>query len=156
MRKLIIRRRDSFIGWAKKLSVYISDEENNELEICKVPCRKLGDLPNGRTAVFDIDEKRSRVFVISGKGKMDLGIDSKHIPEGGADYTFEGQCKFNPARFNAYVFDGEPDIMAKRYIQNGNRNGIVLLAGIIIFAAIVGLTLGGIFTSDYFGQYLFH
>ena len=146
MRKLCITRKGSLWGWAKKLSVYISDAENGEIDICKIPCRKLGEVENDSTAIFEIDEERRRVFVIAGKRTRHLCNDSMHIHEGKENVEISGKRKFNPGRFHAFYFDGEPDVLAKRNIEDGNRNGWLLLGGIAVVVALAVL-LG--FSIDY-------
>lgn len=144
MRKLHITRKASIFGCFKKHEVYISDFENSELKICDIPCRKLGDILNDETVSFDIDNDVSRVFVIGGKRICDACCDSVHIFEGSEDIMLEGKCKFNPARHNAFNFDGEPDKMAKRYRANANRNGWLKIAGIVIILAVVAVGVAGL------------
>lgn len=141
MRKLIITRKHSIFGWAKKLQVYVSDFENNELEICDIPCKKIGILKNDESATFEIDNDTCRVFVIGDKGTRNSCCDSIHINAGSADVELTGKCKFNPARLNAFNFSGDPDEMAKRYRGNANRNGSIMIAGIIIVAVFLGIAI---------------
>lgn len=141
MRKLIITRKGSFVGCLQKLNVYISDSENSELDICDIPCRKIGVIHNDESVTFDIDNNVNRVFVIADKGTRDLCNDSVHIAAGDTDVELRGKCKFNPFRLNAFTFDGEPDEMAKRYRGNANRNGSLLMAGVIIVGIILGVAI---------------
>ena len=141
MRKLTITRKGSIVRSLKKLNVYVSDFENSELEICDIPCKKIGEIKNDESVTFDIDNNVGRVFVIADKGTRDLCNDSAHIAAGDTNVELCGKCKFNPFRLNAFTFDGEPDEMAKRYRGNANRNGSLLMAGIIIVGVILGVAI---------------
>ena len=139
MRKLFITRKGSFIGCLQKLKVYISDSENSELNICDIPCRKIGEIKNDETTTFEIDNNVNRVFVIADKATRNACCDSVHIMEGDTDVELTGKCKLNPARLNAFVFDGEPDEMAKRYRNKANARGGLVVAGAVMIAGILGV-----------------
>lgn len=141
MRKLHITRKGSFVGCLQKLKVYISDSVNSELEICDIPCRKIGEIKNDETVTFEIDNDTNRVFVIADKATRDLCNDSAHVHAGDSNVELSGKCKFNPFRLNAFTFDGEPDEMAKRYRGNANRNGSLLMAGALIVGAFLGFVI---------------
>lgn len=141
MRKLYITRKGSLVRSLSKLQVYISDFENSEINICDIPCRKLGDIRDDETVTFKIDNNVNRVFVIANAGTRDACCDSIHIMSGDTNVEVSGKCKFNPARLNSFVFDGEPDAMAKRYRDNANRNGSLKIAGGIVLAAILGIAV---------------
>lgn len=141
MRKLYITRKGSLAGCLQKLHIYISDFENSELDICDIPCRKIGEIKNDESVTLEINNDSNRIFVIADKKTRNLCCDSVHIEKGNKEIKLKGKCKFNPARLNAFNFDGEPDEMAKRYRGNGNRNGSLLLAGIAIVAAAVAVVV---------------
>ena len=141
MRKLHITRKGSFVGCLQKLHVYISEFENSELDICDIPCKKIGEIRNDETVTFEIDNDVNRVFVIADKATRNACCDSVHIMAGDTDVELSGKCKFNPARLNAFTFDGEPDEMAKRYRGNANRNGSLIWAGVAVVAAILGVVV---------------
>jgi hypothetical protein len=138
MRKLIITRRSSSIGSLRKFTVYISDSRNPELKICDVKCRKLGVIRDGETLTFDIDNDVNRLFVIGSKRMRNTCCDSVHIFSGSDDVEFDGTCKFNPARLNPFVFDGEPDEMARRYRNVANLKGVLTILGLVAIAVIIG------------------
>ena len=141
MRKLTITRKGSIVGYLQKLNVYVADYENGDLDICDISCRKIGEIKNDESATFEIDNDINRVFVIADKGTKDLCNDSIHVAAGDADVYLKGKCKFNPFRLNAFTFDGEPDEMAKRYRGNANRNGSLLMAGIVIVGILLGIAI---------------
>ena len=139
MRKLFITRKGSFVGCLQKVKVYISDFENSEIDICDIPCRKIGEIKNDETVTFEIDNNVNRVFVIADKATRNACCDSVHIFEGDTDVEFSGKCKFNPARLNSFVFDGEPDEMTKRYRAKANVRGGLVVAGAVMIAGILGI-----------------
>ena len=138
MRKLFITRKGSLVGGLQKLKVYISDFENSELEICDIPCRKIGEIKNDETVAFDIDNNVNRVFVIADKATRNACCDSVHIMEGDTDVELSGKCKLNLARLNSFVFDGKPDEMSKRYRNKANARGSLVIAGVVTLLGILG------------------
>ena len=56
MRNLTITRRKSFVGCAMKDQIYIRDALAQEIIIDGVPCRKLGDIKNGESKTFQIED----------------------------------------------------------------------------------------------------
>ena len=139
MRKLFITRKSSFVGCLQKLKVYISDSVNSELDICDIPCRKIGEIKNDETVTFEIDNDVNRVFVIADKATRNACCDSVHIMAGYTNIELSGKCKFNPARLNSFVFDVEPDEMAKRYRNKANVRGGLVIAGAVMIAGILGV-----------------
>ena len=138
MRKLTISRKKSFVGCAGKLKVYITDPLHTELDICGEGCRKIGEIKNGETKSFEIDEREGRVFTIFDKASRNWCNDSRPIPAGDEDIEFSGKCHYNPARGNAFLFDGEADEIAKKNKKVGGRKGCLTS----ILAIIVGLVIG--------------
>ncbi len=145
MRKLTIKRKGSFVGRAGKLKVYVVDPLHIELDICGEGCRFLGEIKNGKTESFEIDERESRVYVIFDKPSRNWCNDSRPIPASGEDVELSGKCHFNPFKGNAFVFDGEPDEIALKNKKSGNRKGclttILAILGGVVFGMIISSML---------------
>lgn len=141
MRKLTISRKKSFVGCAGKLKVYITDPLHTELDICGEGCRKIGEIKNGQTESFEIDEREGRVFVIFDKASRNWCNDSRPIPAGDEDIEFSGKCHYNPARGNAFLFDGEADEIAKKNKKVGGRKGCLTSILAIIVGAVIGVAI---------------
>ena len=139
MRKLTISRKKSFVGCAGKLKVYITDPLHTELDICGEGCRKIGEIKNGETEIFEIDEREGRVFTIFDKASRNWCNDSRPIPAGDEDIEFSGKCHYNPARGNAFLFDGEADEIAKKNKKVGGRKGCLTTLIAIICGVIIGI-----------------
>ena len=60
MRKLTIQRTDSYIDALTTLNIYIEDAVSGDILINEIRCRKLGELGNGDTKTFDIEEYEAR------------------------------------------------------------------------------------------------
>lgn len=146
MRKLTINRKKTFAGCAGKLKVYITDPLHTELEICGEGCRKIGEIKNGKTESFEIDEREGRVFVIADKASRDWCNDSRPIPAGDEDIELSGKCRLNPTVGNAFRFDGEADEIAKKNKKAGGRKGCLTT----LIAIICGVIIGIIFSSMLF------
>ena len=137
MRNLTIQRRKSFVACTGKLKVYIEDPAG-DLTINGTPCRKLGEVKNGQTATFPIDENGGRLYAIFDKLSRDYCNDFYTVPAGAEDISVAGQCKFNPASGNAFRFDGSDNTEeGMAHHKRGNRKGLIFL--------IVALLIGGIF-----------
>jgi hypothetical protein len=146
MRKLTISRKKSFVGCAGKLKVYITDPLHTELDICGEGCRKIGEIKNGQTESFEIDEREGRVFVIADKASRNWCNDSRPIPAGDEDIEFSGKCRYNPAVGNAFRFDGEADDIAIKNKKAGGRKGCLTT----LIAIICGVIISIIFSSMLF------
>lgn len=142
MRKLTIKRKSTFVGCAGKLKVYITDPSQEELTICGEACRKIGEIKNGRTESFEIDEQAGRVFVIFDKASRNWCNDSRPIPAGGEDIEFSGKCRLNPVRGNAFLFDGKADEIAKKNKKAGGRKGCLTSILAIIAGVVIGVAIG--------------
>lgn len=137
MRKLMIKRKKSFVASLAKLKVYIEDPAG-ELDITGIKCRLLGTLANGEEKAFDIDENAAKVFVIADKMSRDYCYDCRSLPAGDEDIYLEGKNVFNPAVGNAYRFDGGADEEVTKRRKESKKIGLVVL----ITALVVGLTAG--------------
>ena len=138
MRKLTITRKKSFVGCLGTMKVYIEDANANELMISGVPCRKLGQLKNGETAEFMIENDAAKVFVIADTLSKELCSESYQLPYGEEDVSLSGKNHYNPGAGNPFYFDGvtDPTILAGR--KKKSKIGIWVLIG----AFIVGIGIG--------------
>jgi len=142
MRKLTILRRKSFVGSLVTLKVYIEDHISGELTVNGVPCRKLGNVKNGKEAVFDIENTEAKVFVIADKISKDYCNDSCTVPAGDDDVSFSGVCVFNPASGNAFRFDGVTNEATLKERKKGTRIGLIVLIVALVLGFGVGLLIG--------------
>lgn len=140
MRTLTITRQKSFVGCLGKDQVYIEDPQAPELTIEGVPCRKLGDLKNGQTVSFQIDEAQRRVFLIVDKLSKEYCNASVTVPAGQEDVSFSGKHHFvlgsNPFRFDGVELT---EAQKKQQKKNGGKSTVIFIA-----ALLVGLVVGGI------------
>jgi hypothetical protein len=120
------------------MKVYIEDPMTNELMISGVPCRKLGQLKNGETAEFMIENEAAKVFVIADTLSKELCSESYQLPYGEEDVSLSGKNHYNPGAGNPFYFDGvtDPTILAGR--KKKSKIGIWVLIG----AFIVGIGIG--------------
>ena len=138
MRKLTITRHKCFIGCAMKDKVYIRDALTPETIIDGVPCRKIGEIRNGETKTFSIDEDQQQIFLIVDKISKDYCNATVTIPEGQEDVTLSGKHYFVFGS-NPFRFDGE--VLSKEQRAKRSRNhGIGVV--ITLVALIIGLNLG--------------
>ena len=153
MRELTIVRQKSGVGCLSKMKVYIEDPYNCELVIKGIPCRKLGDLANGESKTFEIEERSLRVFVIAGKSSMRYCNDLYVIPEGIDNITLTGKNKFSTSTGHAFRFDNNFSEEAISNRMDAKRRGrsrlaICALVGFVIGFGIALLPVSGIFTKD--------
>ena len=143
MRNLTIQRRKSFVACTGKLKVYIEDPAG-DLTINGTPCRKLGEVKNGQTATFPIDENGGRLYAIFDKLSRDFCNDFYTVPAGAEDISVAGQCKFNPTNGNAFRFDGSDNTEeGMAHHKRGNRKGLIFLIVALLIGGIFGKFVGG-------------
>lgn len=148
MRNLTIKREKSFVGSLAKMKVYIEDPTSNEMRINDVPCRKIGDLKNGETKTFQIDEQTLKVYVIADKLSKNYCNEFYQLPAGQEDVFLSGKNKFNPANGNAFRFDNNESEENIANRKRGTRKGLLIL----IIAAIIGAVVGYSITSGLFSD----
>ena len=144
MRNITIARAKSFVGSLAKLKVYIEDHARGELTISDVPCRKLGDIKNGETKTFIIDDQSAKVFVIPDKLSRNFCNEFYQLPFGQEDIFLIGRCHFHPFSGNAFRFDNNDteEVIANR--KKGSKKGLIIL----IVCAIIGFLVGYLPYSD--------
>lgn len=138
MRKLTIHREKCFAGSLSTQKVYIEDTISPELTIADIPCRKLGTLKNGQEKTFEISENAARVFVVAGKASKNYCGDSRAIPAGSDDVVLRGKNGYDPARGNAFCFDGEADAQTVEYRKSGTKKGLIIMVACVIIGSLVG------------------
>ena len=148
MRNLTIKREKSFVGSLAKMKVYIEDPTSNEMRINDVPCRKIGDLKNGETKTFQIDEQTLKVYVIADKLSKNYCNEFYQLSAGQEDIFLSGKNKFNPAIGNAFRFDNNESEENIANRKRGTRKGLLIL----IIAAIIGAVVGYSITSGLFSD----
>jgi len=148
LRNLTITRRKSFVACAMKDKVYIRDEQAQEIIIDGVPCRKIGDLKNGESKTFPIEDGEQQIFIIADKVSKNYCNATVTIPEGQEDITLSGIHKFylgsNPFRFDGVQLSEEQLAQQKK----NNRKGLL----IIIASCIIGFAVGFLLTSGLFNK----
>lgn len=147
MRSLTITRRKSFVGCIMKDQVYIRDEQAQEIAIDGVPCRRLGDIKNGESKTFQIEDGEQQVFLIVDKASKDYCNATVTIPEGQEDVTLSGVHKYQFGS-NPFCFDGVELTQEQQAKQKKNsRKGALIMIAAIILGAAIGLFLPGGFLS---------
>lgn len=149
MRNLTITRRKSFVGCIMKDQVYIRDEQAQEITIDGVPCRKIGDIKNGESKTFQIEEGEQQIFLIVDKLSKDHCNATITVPEGQEDVELSGIHKFVFGS-NPFCFDGvqQTEEQLEKQKKN-NRKGAVIMVAAIVFGVVIGLFLpGGFFGTE--------
>ena len=147
MRNLTITRRKSFVGCAMKDQVYIRDALAQEIIIDGVPCRKIGDIKNGESKTFQIEDGEQQVFLIVDKASKDYCNATVTVPEGQEDIALSGTHKFALGS-NPFCFDGvqfSEGQLAKQ--KKNNRKGALIM----IAAIAMGLAIGFFLSRGLFG-----
>lgn len=143
MRNLTITRRKSLVGCAMKDQVYIRDELAQEIIIDGVPCRKIGNIKNGESKTFQIEDGEQQVFLIVDKASKDYCNATVTIPEGQEDIILSGVHKFvfgsNPFRFDGVQQSEEQ--LAKQ--KKNNRKGTIIMIAAVVLGVAIGLFLPG-------------
>jgi len=142
MRNITITRRKSFVGSLMADKIYVRDTENPELTITGVPCRKVGQVKNGKSFTFQLGDEEQQIFMIVDKTSKDYCNASITVPEGTEDVEYTGKHHFvfgsNPFRFDGQALTAQQ----KKQDKKG------LLIGLC--AAALGLILGAVFIGNFF------
>ena len=142
MRKITIYRRKTVIACISKMQVYIEDNIFGDTVISGVKCRRLGELKNGESKTFSIDEGKKRVFALADNMSRDVWNESITIPSGGDDVYLSGKNHYDPLNGNPFRFDDNDD---EEVIRNRKKEslawwvtcGVTACVGIIIALVIV-------------------
>ena len=137
MRRLILKRRKSFVACLTRMQVYIEDKLYGDTRINDSLCSKLGTLKNGEEACFSIPEEETKVFVVADKLTRNLFNDFRTIPAGDADVYLSGAVDSSGIGANPFLFDGDGGEETRQHRKRLKKNGkIALIAGIIAALAI--------------------
>ncbi len=143
MRNLTITRTKTFVACLVKMKIYIEDHQYCELLINDTPCRKIGELKNGETKTFQIDDSAAKVFVIADKMSRNYCNEFYQLCDGTEDIFLTGKNLYNPANGNAFRFDNNETVETVKNRKRGNKKGIIIL----ICSAIVGGIIGFVLSS---------
>lgn len=141
MRNLTIKRIKTGVGCLARLKVYIEDPTTNEIAINNIPCRKIGDIKNGESKTFPIEENAAKIFVIADKLSKEYCNEYYQLPEGNEDILLSGKCRFNPAVGNAFRFDNNESEEVIRNRRRGNKKGLIIFIISIVIGAVGGYLL---------------
>lgn len=141
MRNLTITRNKTFVGCLMKMKFYIEDPNTGDTTIGGTLCRRLGDLKNGETKTFSVDENEAKVYVIADQLSKGFCNEFAVIPAGSEDVVLTGQNRFNPATGNAFQFDGQAsEAVTKNRSKNLKRGILILVATAIVCVGIAVLS----------------
>jgi hypothetical protein len=104
MRRLIVSNRFSLCSLIGSLKVYI-DNPNGELEIHSSRCHKLGQLKNGESQAFEIDEDEHLIYLFFSEVSRDSQALIIPIHKGKDEVRISGRRKFNPTSYNPFSLD---------------------------------------------------
>ncbi len=142
MRSLTVKRRESFVGCAMKLKVYVEDYSSHDLVINDIPLRKLGDIKNGEQKAFEVDDTPARIYVIADKLSKGYCNEYYTLPAGSEDVYLEGACKYNPFNGNAFRFDNNNSEEVIKNRKKNIRKGAIVLAVCCVVGFIFSLIIG--------------
>lgn len=147
MRNLTIKRIKSFVGCLAKMKIYVEDHFNSEITINDIPCRKIGELKNGETKTFQIDENALKVFVIADKISKEYCNEYYQLNEGQEDVFLSGKNKFNIANGNAFRFDNNNNAEINSNRKKGTLKGAAVLVSVLVLSSLIGYSIGSCMLS---------
>ena len=149
MRNLTVKREKSFVGCLGNLKLYIETADGGEITVNGTQFVKIGDLKNGQEKTFSVEDGARKVLAIFDKLSKDYCNDIYQLPEGDGDVFISGKNKFDPARGNAFVFNGNDGADAVKNRKNGLKIGLIVLVCCIAVGAVVGFFIGkGVVTGS--------
>ncbi len=144
MRTLTINRTKSSINNFYKLQVYIQDDQG-DTTLQGAQYRFLGEVKNGESRIFQIDENARNLFVFFTNSSKNYCNDTYPLPAGTEDVILSGKCVYNPATGNAFRFDGEATEAMTANRKRSNKAGIFVLIGAIVVGLVIGFWRAGLF-----------
>ena len=142
MRNLTIKRAKSFVACLVKMKIYIEDPTAAELYISGTPCRKLGNLKNGKEVTFQIGDAAARIYVIADTASKDYCNEYYQLPEGQEDIVLTGKNKFNPAAGNPFRFDNNTSQGVQAQRKKNSKIGTIVLIVAAVLGGIIGFFFG--------------
>lgn len=139
MRNITITRRKSFVGSLMADKIYVRDTENPELTITGVPCRKVGQVKNGKSLTIQVSDEEQQIFLIVDKASKDYCNASITVPEGTKDVEYTGKHHFVFGS-NPFRFDGQ-EITAQQKKQD--KKGVLIGIGAVVLGLIIGTAFAG-------------
>ena len=139
MRNLTITRRKTIVASLIKMRIYITDPTANDLVIGGESCRKLGELKNGQTATFCVEDRAAKVYAIADTISRNYCNDYYPLPVDTQDVELTGKNAFSLGAGNAFRFDGITDeaVLANR--KKGRNKGALIWIVAIIVGFLIGL-----------------
>lgn len=137
MRNITIERTKSGVASLGTYRVYLEDPSSSQLQICGVPCRLIGELRNGETAVYAVGDGEARLFVIAGNSSRNYCVDMVRLPAGTQDLRFSGKAKFDLFTGNAFRFDNnDTDEVRALHKKARGKGAIAFLIPVVLAFAI--------------------
>ena len=142
MRNLTIKRAKRFVACLAKMKVYIEDPVSCDLYISGTPCRKLGDLRNGKEVTFQIGDEAARIYVIADTPSKDYCNEYYQLPAGQKDIVLTGRNKFAPAAGNPFRFDNNNSQGVQAQRKKNSKTGLIVLIAAAVLSCIIGFFFG--------------
>lgn len=147
MRKLTIQRTDSYIDALTTLNIYIEDAVSGDILINEIRCRKLGELGNGDTKTFDIEEYEAKVFAIANSLSPNMCDEYYQLPEGENDISLSGQNMIHPEKGNIFHFDNNKiKVMSEKRKKDKKRKWLIITIATAAAVLNILVVVFGIFT----------
>ncbi len=137
MRTLTISRTKTSVNCFYKLRVCVEDP-TGDIAVNGKFYRFIGDIKNGESRIFQIDEEARELFVYFTNNTRHYCNDTYQLPAGSEDVVLSGKPVYNPANANAFRFDGEATAEVIQNRKRANKAGIV----VAIIAVLVGILIG--------------
>lgn len=145
MRKLKITREKAFSAKLITVKIYIVDPNSGDLTVSGERCRKLGEIANASSAVFEIGEEAARIYVVNREKSPDKDLinDYYDIPAGSDDVELTGRCIYDvntgfPFRFENVTVT--PEMQAHRSVNAAEYGKVLKKAR--VRGAVIGAVIG--------------
>ena len=138
MRNLTLKRDKAFPACAVAMRVYIEDPSGTDIIINGVPCKKLGEIKNGKEDTYAISDAEAKLYVIPEKSGSVTKYEYFQIPEGTDDVSISGKNVFDSMNGNPFRFNG----LSNEFIENARRNDRIKSIIIVAVAVFIGIAVG--------------
>lgn len=153
MRKLTIKRKESYIEALSMLNIYIEDPVAGDRIINGTRCKYLGAWGNGDIRAFMIGDRETKVFAIEENKRQDVCDEYYDLPAGTENVILSGQNCIDVDEGTGFRFDNNRSKASqeKRKKENKRKRFVFFMATsamtinilIICFIAFVFLRFSG-------------
>ena len=145
MRKLTVNIRANPAARVGKVFLYIEDDGGNT-RISGTLCKKLGEIKEGSSEIFKVDNGNLKLFVIPEQQSQNFEYNPFRLPVGEDDIYISGENKVDANGKSGFVMSIAKPESATAKVRKKSNPVVVIIT--VILAMLIGSTLGFFVTKS--------